>query len=81
MDVFQARLAATLREVLESKIDSECKRMVSTPAEDFTAYARRIGFIKGLQDALQELTEIAQKFDRAESNKAPAPQSRRRYEE
>ena len=82
MDVFQARLSKALRDIVEDRIRIETARLISTPAVDFADYKRRLGFVSGLQMALEELGRLELKLDRAEDSTEPAPQqSHRRYED
>lgn len=79
MDGYQVRFAGTLREKLEKLIADRTTSLSTSPAPDYAGYMDRVGFIKGLRYALQEMDQV--QTDLSNPDKKPiTPVTLQRYE-
>lgn len=72
MDLYQSRFAAVLKDTLETNAVERTTALVTTKASTYEDYRERIGFIRGLKYALDQIEAVRKTLDRPETSTTEA---------
>jgi hypothetical protein len=80
VDAFSQRFSSVIQETLKTKIAEKNESFSRTKAPDYPTYCERVGFVKGLEDALARAKELETTLGRSEKTQGVVSIVRAGYE-
>jgi hypothetical protein len=80
VDAFSQRFSSVIQETLKTKIAEKNESFSRAKASDYPTYCERVGFVKGLEDALAAAKELEATLGRSEKTQAALTVVRPGYE-